>query len=235
MMLLRHLCLTGLLATAALAQAKGVDAVLQQHAPYAVPALPYAADALEPAIDAATMGIHHDRHHQAYVDNLNKAIAQDPALQSQTLRALLAKADALSPALRTNAGGHYNHSLFWSVLAAPGQGGQPSVELAAAIEKQFGSMETFKEAFTKAATGVFGSGWAWLIVGADGSLQIATTPNQDNPLMPTAPTRGQPILALDVWEHAYYLRYQNRRPDYLAAWWSVVNWKEVSRRFDQAR
>lgn len=200
-------------------------------APFSLPPLPYTAAALEPVIDAQTMTIHHDRHHQAYVDALNKAVAADPALKGQSLDALVAKAGTLPVAVRNNAGGHWNHSFFWKTMAPPAQAGQPSPALAAAIDRQFGSLAAFKAAFKEAGTKRFGSGWVWLVVKADGMLAITSTPNQDNPLMDVAEVKGTPILGNDVWEHAYYLKYQNRRADYLDGWWQVVDWKTVSDRY----
>lgn len=200
-------------------------------APFSLPPLPYAAAALEPVIDAQTMTIHHDRHHQAYVDALNKAVAADPALKGQSLDALVAKAGTLPVAVRNNAGGHWNHSFFWKTMAPPAQAGQPSPALAAAIDRQFGSLAAFKAAFKEAGTKRFGSGWVWLVVKADGTLAITSTPNQDNPLMDVAEVKGTPILGNDVWEHAYYLKYQNRRANYLDGWWQVVDWKTVSDRY----
>lgn len=205
------------------------------HGAFSVPALPYPAEALEPAINAETMRIHHDRHHQAYVDNLNKAIAQTPALKTKTLPELLAIADQVPKAVRNNAGGHYNHSLFWRSMAPMGKGGAPASALTAAIERDFGSLDAFKESFNQAAVGVFGSGWAWLVLDHQGKLRIGTTSNQDSPLMPDVQVKGTPLLALDVWEHAYYLGYQNKRAEYVKAWWSVVNWSEVNRRFEAAQ
>lgn len=196
--------------------------------------LPYAADALEPAIDAQTMTIHHGKHHQAYVTNLNAAIAADPKLAGMTLEQLVANAGAISDAVRNNAGGHWNHNFFWSIMAPPAETGAASPELMAAITQSFGSMDAFKTAFAKAGTSRFGSGWVWLIVGQDGRLAITSTPNQDNPLMDAAETKGTPILGNDVWEHAYYLKYQNRRADYLAGWWQVVNWTKVSENYAAA-
>ena len=204
--------------------------VLAQHA---LPPLPYAAEALEPAIDAETMRIHHGRHHKAYVDNLNAALAGEPALAGLSIDALQGPAGRAAPALRNNAGGHWNHSLFWQLMAPPGTGGAPSPALAAAITGDFGSLEEFKAQFNRAATNRFGSGWAWLVV-TNGKLVVGSTPNQDNPLMDGVDLKGVPVLAVDVWEHAYYLKYQNRRTDYLAAWWQVVNWHEVNRRFAHA-
>lgn len=200
-------------------------------APFSLPPLPYATAALEPVIDAQTMTIHHDRHHQAYVDALNKAVAADPALKGQSLDALVAKAGTLPVAVRNNAGGHWNHSFFWKTMAPPAQAGQPSPALAAAIDRQFGSLAAFKAAFKEAGTKRFGSGWVWLVAKADGTLAITSTPNQDNPLMDVAEVKGTPILGNDVWEHAYYLKYQNRRADYLDGWWQVVDWKTASDRY----
>ncbi|GAB3733818.1 superoxide dismutase [Silanimonas algicola] len=202
--------------------------------PYALPPLPYAANALEPAIDAETMTIHHERHHGAQVAGLNQLAATVPELRDGDIEPLLARVSTLPPGVRNNLGGHYNHSLFWSVMAPAGKGGAPSAELAAAIDTTFGSMDAMKRQFSQAAATRFGSGWAWLIVKADGSLAIASTPNQDNPLMDVAEVRGTPVLGLDVWEHAYYLKYRNVRGDYVSAWWDVVNWNEVSRRFGAA-
>lgn len=202
--------------------------------PYVLPPLPYAADALEPAIDAETMTIHHQRHHGAQVNALNQLSATVPELKDGTIEPVLARVSTLPAGVRNNLGGHYNHSLFWSVMAPAGQGGAPSAELAAAITAAFGSMDAMKQQFSQAAATRFGSGWAWLIVKADGTLAITSTPNQDNPLMDVAEVRGKPVLGLDVWEHAYYLKYRNLRGDYIAAWWDVVNWNEVSRRHAEA-
>ena len=196
-----------------------------------LPPLPYATNALEPAIDATTMALHHDRHHQAYVDTLNSAVAADPALQGLSLEDLLARASKVPPAVRNNAGGHWNHSFFWGSLTRPGQGGMPSAELQAAIERDFGGFEPFQAAFEAAGLQRFGSGWVWLIGTPAGRLQVVSTPNQDNPLMDLAPDKGTPLLANDVWEHAYYLKYRNRRADYLKAWWAVVDWQAVSERY----
>ena len=197
---------------------------------YELPPLPYAFDALEPHIDARTMEIHHDRHHATYIMNANNALADHPDLAAMCVEDLISDLSAVPEGIRTavrnNAGGHANHSLFWTVLG-PGGGG-PSGALAAAIDSAFGSLDAFKEEFAQAATTRFGSGWAWLIKQADGSLAVTSTPNQDSPLMDGS---GTPILGLDVWEHAYYLNYQNKRPDYIAAWWNVVNWDEAARRF----
>lgn len=193
--------------------------------------LPYPATALEPVIDGETMTLHHDRHHQAYVDALNKAVAANPALSGRPLERLLAQAGSAPTAVRDNAGGHWNHGFFWKTMTRPGAGGGPSPELARAIDAAFGSMERMKTAFKAAGTARFGSGWVWLIVGENGRLAITSTANQDNPLMDVAPTRGTPLLGNDVWEHAYYLKHRNRRADYFDAWWRVVDWKTVSGRF----
>lgn len=195
---------------------------------FTLPALPYPPDALEPHIDKMTMEIHHGKHHQAYVTNLNKALESAPDLQNKTIEELLADnlavvPDAIKTAVRNNGGGHANHSLFWKLLFAHG-GGAPTGEIANVITASFGSFETFKEKFTAAATTRFGSGWAWLIKDGSGKFEIISTANQDNPLM-----EGKtPILGLDVWEHAYYLKYQNRRPEYITAFWNIVNWAEVN-------
>lgn len=200
---------------------------------FTLPALPYAPNALEPHIDARTMEIHHGKHHNTYVTNLNNAIAGSDA-EKQSIEDICKNISKYPAAVRNNGGGHYNHSLFWTVMA-PNSGGNPSGAIADAINSAFGSFDEFKTKFAAAATGRFGSGWAWLIVDADGKLQITSTPNQDNPLMDVAEVKGTPILGLDVWEHAYYLNYQNRRPDYIAAFWNVVNWNEVTKRFNAAK
>lgn len=200
--------------------------------PFTLPALPYAFDALEPSIDKMTMEIHHGKHHAGYVNNLNKALESAPGLAKASLEDLLANECAKAPesirtAVRNNGGGHSNHSLFWTIMASKA-GGQPSGPLAEAIKSTFGSFDTFKEKFSTAAATRFGSGWAWLVL-AGGKLDLYSTANQDSPLM-----KGHvPILGLDVWEHAYYLKYQNRRPEYIAAWWNVVNWKEVEKLFNK--
>jgi Fe-Mn family superoxide dismutase len=203
-------------------------------APFSLPELPYATDALEPVIDAETMELHHGRHHQSYVDTLNEAVEADAALAGLTLDELVASAGSLSTEVRNNAGGHWNHSFFWRLMAPEGERGEPSEELASAIDAVFGSMEEFQTAFEEAGVGQFGSGWAWLIVDANGQLAITTTPDQDNPLMDVAEIRGEPILGNDVWEHAYYLTYNNRRADYLSAWWDVVDWEQVSQNYADA-
>ncbi|MCF1716957.1 superoxide dismutase [Flavihumibacter sp. RY-1] len=199
---------------------------------FTLPALPYAHDALEPHIDTQTMQIHHGKHHQAYVDNLNKAIAGTPN-ENKSIEELVAAAGSISAAVRNNGGGHWNHTFFWESLA-PNAGGQPTGALADAINAAFGSFDAFKEKFATAGMTRFGSGWAWLIV-KDGKLEISSTPNQDNPLMDVAEVKGTPLLGVDVWEHAYYLKYQNRRADYLSAFWNVVNWSKVAERFNAAK
>lgn len=196
---------------------------------FTLPALPYAFNALEPHIDARTMEIHHGKHHNAYVTNLNAAVAGKPE-ESLSIEEICKNISKYPAAVRNNGGGHYNHSLFWTVLG-PNAGGAPTGALADAIKAAFGTFDEFKTKFAAAGTTRFGSGWAWLIVGADGKLAITSTPNQDNPLMDVAEVKGTPILGLDVWEHAYYLNYQNRRPDYITAFWNVVNWNEVAKRF----
>jgi Fe-Mn family superoxide dismutase len=200
---------------------------------FQLPALPYATDALEPNIDKLTMEIHHGKHHNAYVTNLNAAIAGTDA-DTLSIEDIIKNISKYPMAVRNNGGGHFNHSLFWTLLA-PNAGGAPTGEIAAAITKAFGSFDAFKEEFSKAGVTRFGSGWAWLIVKADGSLAVTSTPNQDNTLMDIAEVKGTPVLALDVWEHAYYLHYQNRRPDYIAAFWNLVNWDEVNKRFAAAK
>ena len=200
---------------------------------FELPKLPYAYDALEPTFDAQTMEIHHTKHHQAYVTNLNAAIA-GTAMENQPIEVILHNIATAAPAVRNNGGGHWNHSLWWTILS-PNGSGQPTGAVAEAITTSFGSFDKFKEEFTKAATTRFGSGWAWLCKQADGSLQICSTPNQDNPLMPDTGCKGMPVLGLDVWEHAYYLKYQNRRPDYIAAFFNLINWDEVNRRFADAK
>jgi Fe-Mn family superoxide dismutase len=196
---------------------------------FELPALPYAPDALEPHIDKATMEIHHGKHHNAYVTNLNNAV-KGTELESKSLEDLLRNVSKAPVAVRNNGGGHWNHSFFWKTLKN-NNGAKPTGRLADAIDKKFGSLEAFKEEFAKAATTRFGSGWAWLIVDTNGELAVTSTANQDNPLMDVAEKQGKPLLGLDVWEHAYYLKYQNRRPDYITAFWNVVNWDEVAKNF----
>lgn len=199
---------------------------------FELPQLPYAYDALEPHIDARTMEIHHSKHHAAYTNNLNAAIAGTP-LEGESIEAILGNLDLSNGAVRNNGGGFYNHNLFWTVMT-PNGGGEPTGALADAIKSAFGSFEDFKTAFSKAGATQFGSGWAFLCVKA-GVLSVCGTPNQDNPLMPGVGCGGTPILAMDVWEHAYYLNYQNRRPDYINAFFNVINWAEVSKRFEAAK
>ncbi|MBS1684707.1 MAG: superoxide dismutase [Bacteroidetes bacterium] len=194
--------------------------------------LPYANNALEPHIDARTMEIHHDKHHAAYVNNLNAAVAGTEN-ENKSLEELVANISKYPAAVRNNGGGHWNHTFFWQIMG-PNGGGTPSGALAEAIDSQLGGFDKFKEDFAKAGATRFGSGWAWLSVGADKKLVISSTPNQDNPLMDVAEVKGTPILGVDVWEHAYYLHYQNRRPDYLAAFFNVINWKEVEKRYEAA-
>ena len=202
--------------------------------PFTLPALPYAPDALEPHIDKMTMEIHHGKHHNAYVTNLNKALESAPALASKSIEELLANNCAIVPenirtAVRNNGGGHWNHSMFWQIMG-PGKGGAPVGNLASAINAAFGGFDTCKEKLSAAGAARFGSGWAWLIKTSSG-LEIVSTPNQDNPLM----EGKHAVIGVDVWEHAYYLKYQNRRPDYLAAWWNVVNWQEAEKRFNAGK
>jgi len=198
---------------------------------FTLPAHTYGHDALEPRIDPLAMQIHHGKHHQAYVDNLNKAIAGTPH-ENKSLEELVKAAGTISPAVRNNGGGHWNHSFFWELLA-PNAGGAPTGALAAAINDVFGSFDSFKEKFNTAGATRFGSGWAWLIIN-NGTLQITSTPNQDNPLMDVAEVKGTPLLGVDVWEHAYYLKYQNRRPEYMGAIWNVINWNKVAENFAKA-
>jgi Fe-Mn family superoxide dismutase len=198
---------------------------------FEVAPLPYDYAALEPHIDAATMKLHHDKHHQAYVDNLNKAVDADPNLQGKSLEEILTVAGSAPPVVRNNGGGHWNHSFFWEIMG-PG-GGEPSGELADAVASKFGSYEGLQEQFNAAGLSRFGSGWVWLIAVPGQGLEVVSTPNQDNPLMDIAEKKGKPILGNDVWEHAYYLNYQNRRADYLKAWWNVVDWERVQQRFAQ--
>ncbi len=201
---------------------------------FTLPPLPYPYNALEPHIDERTMQIHHDKHHAAYVNNLNAALEPFPDLQKKSVEELIGTIDALPEKVRTpvrnNGGGHVNHTMFWEMMA-PGGSKEPGGDLLQAINKTFGGFDKFKEAFAKACTGRFGSGWAWLVADRSGAVSIEDTPNQDTPLM----NGRRPILGCDVWEHAYYLNYQNRRPDYVTAWWNVVNWTDVAKRYDAAR
>ena len=201
-------------------------------AKFELPALPYGFDAFEPYIDARTMEIHHGKHHAAYVANLNKAV-EGTDLEGKSLEELMKDISKYPVAVRNNGGGHYNHSLFWTIMGQ-NKGGQPSGDLASAINSAFGSFDEFKTQFANAAATRFGSGWAWLVV-SGGGLKVSSTPNQDNPLMDVAEVKGTPILGIDVWEHAYYLHYQNRRPDYVAAFWNVINWDEVAKRYSAAK
>ena len=199
---------------------------------FKLPELTYAYNALEPWIDATTMEIHHSKHHNAYVTNLNKALEGNPAAE-WTVEKLCAEISKFPAPVRNNGGGHYNHSLFWSIMG-PKKGGTPTGELADAINAAFGTFDKMKEAFSTAAATRFGSGWAWLVK-KDGKVAVGSTPNQDNPLMDVSEFKGTPLLALDVWEHAYYLKYQNKRPDYVAAWWNTVNWDEVSKLYKNSQ
>ena len=208
-----------------------VAALSRAETGFQLPALPYPTAALEPVIDTQTMELHHNKHHRAYVDALNAAVAADPALQGRSLEDLVAAAGTLPTVVRNNAGGHWNHSFFWETMTPASQSGAPSPDLQAAIDRQFGSMDAFRAAFNDAGTKRFGSGWAWLIVDGSGDLAITSTPNQDNPLMDVAEVKGTPLLGNDVWEHAYYLKHQNRRGEYLGAWWQVVDWDAVSQRY----
>lgn len=196
---------------------------------FELPKLKYSYDALEPYIDAQTMEIHHTKHHQTYVDNLNKALPEN----TKSLEEILENVSTYPVAVRNNAGGHWNHSFFWEIMS-PNAGGEPTGEIAEEINKSFGSFEKFKEEFENAGKTRFGSGWAWLVKTSDG-LKICSTPNQDNPLMDLAEVKGTPLLGLDVWEHAYYLKYQNKRADYITAFWNVIDWKEATRRFSESK
>ncbi len=200
---------------------------------FELPALPYAFNALDPHIDAKTMEIHHGKHHNAYVTNLNNAVAADATAQGKSLEDLIAHISKFPMAIRNNGGGHWNHSMFWSIMS-PNGGGEPKGEIALAINGAFGSFENFKKEFSNAGASRFGSGWAWLSVDANKNLFVSSTANQDNPLMDIAEKKGTPVLGMDVWEHAYYLHYQNRRPDYMAAFYNVINWEEVNARFKKA-
>ena len=200
---------------------------------FSLPPLPYAHSALAPVIDQQTMKLHHGKHHQAYVDKLNEAVSGDPALAGRELEDLLRRASTLPDAVRNNGGGHWNHSFFWETMAPPG-GPEPVGELRDAITDKWGSLGAFQVKFDAAGTGRFGSGWVWLVAVEGGGLEISTTPNQDNPLMDVAEVRGTPIIANDLWEHAYYLTYQNRRADYLKAWWQLVDWTKASQRLAAA-
>ncbi len=207
------------------------NSVMEKFDIHVFPALPYAYDALEPYIDARTMEIHYDKHHRAYFNNFIAAVRDTP-YDSKSIHQIFAKVSEAGDAIRNNGGGFYNHVFFWNNLSP--KSGKPSAELTEAINKAFGSFDKFREAFGNSAKTRFGSGWAWLYVTSDKKLAVGSTPNQDNPLMDVSPVRGTPLLALDVWEHAYYLKYQNRRPEYVEAFWNVVNWDEVNRRYSEA-
>ena len=212
---------------------KDIQGVFIENAPFNLPSLPYAFEALEPHIDRMTMEIHHDRHHNAYVTNLNAAVT-GTALEGKTLEELFSSISTLAPAVRNNGGGHYNHDLFWNILSPTG-GGEPVGTLGKAIDAKFGSFDAFKEEFKKASITRFGSGWAWLVAQKDGSVAVSSTPNQDNPLMDVADVKGFPVIGLDVWEHAYYLKFQNKRPDYVDAFWNVVDWNKAEARYLSAQ
>jgi Fe-Mn family superoxide dismutase len=235
-MILRAVASALLLAAAPLGSLVAPAAAIAQMAPFVLDPLPYAENALEPVIDAETMRLHHGAHHKAYVDNLNKAVSENPALQQVSLQRMMAEVSKHGKAVRDNGGGHWNHTFFWNLMAPEGQRGAPSAALRTAIDRQFGSMEKMQQAFEAAGRGQFGSGWAWLIVRPDGSLKVTATANQDNPLMDVVPEaeRGAPILGNDVWEHAYYLNYRNRRGEYLSRWWEVVNWGRVNELYAEA-
>lgn len=207
---------------------------LPAYAEFKQAPLPYKSDALEPAIDQKTMEIHYAKHHKAYVDNLNAQIKSYPELDKLSIEQVQAQISKYNLAVRNNGGGHFNHAFFWECLAPTNKTGKVSAKLLKQINQDFGSFEAFQDKFNQAATGRFGSGWAWLILNDAGQLEIVSTPNQDNPLMDIAEKKGQPLLGLDVWEHAYYLKYQNRRADYTKAFWSVVNWNTVNQRYDTA-
>lgn len=223
---------TALALTGADALARTIQPEISAPPAFTLPPLPYGFDALEPHIDQMTMEIHHDRHHKAYVDNLNKAVAGTP-MAKLTIEQILKGVSKHPAAVRNNGGGHWNHSFFWNIIG-PGGSDRASGVIAQEIARQFTTETAFCEAFAKAATGRFGSGWAWLIVDKNKKLAITTTPNQDNPLMDVAETKGKPILGLDVWEHAYYLKYQNKRADYVNAFWNVVNWDQVNKNYTNA-
>lgn len=199
---------------------------------FTLPPLPYDYGALDPTIDAETMRLHHTKHHQAYVDKLNEGVTEDPSLEGKSLEEILSMISSQPKKVRNNGGGHWNHSFFWEIMGPSGS--QPSGRLAEAIDAKFGSLSELQTKFNEAGVGQFGSGWVWLIVNPSGDLEITSTPNQDNPLMDDAPVKGTPILGNDVWEHAYYLKYNNRRPDYLKAWWDIVNWDRAAERFEAA-
>jgi Fe-Mn family superoxide dismutase len=218
--------------TAALAATYSLSsAVASATTQFSLPPLPYDPAALEPSIDSETMKIHHGRHHQTYVDKLNEQVTKNPALAALTLDEINKNAATYSDAVRNNEGGHFNHSFFWKIMAAQGKGGEPSKDLLARIQSDFGGLDAMKDALNAAALGRFGSGWGWLVLTDEKKLAVCATPYQDNPAMNNAETKGMPLIGIDVWEHAYYLKYQNRRVDYLKSWWSIVNWNEVNKRF----
>lgn len=226
-----------LIFTTLAALAAGNPALAADPAPagtFTLAPLPYAFDALAPAIDARTMATHWGKHHQAYVDNLNKQVAATPELAGMPLETILANVSRYNSAVRNNGGGHWNHTFFWTLMAPAATSGSPSPALEKALVSTFGSLDAFKTEFETAGLTRFGSGWAWLVLTPEGKLVVTSTPNQDNPLMDLAEVKGTPILANDVWEHAYYLHYQNRRGDYLKSWWSVVNWEQVSKNYAAA-
>ena len=202
--------------------------------PFSLPALPYAPEALEPTVDTETMKIHHGKHHQAYVDKLNEQAAKLPELGDMPLERMMAQISKYPAPVRNNGGGHYNHSMFWNIMAPAGNAGTPSKSLSDRITSDLGGMDAMKEALNNAALTRFGSGWGWLILNSDKKLAISSTPNQDNPLMDVAEMKGTPIIGIDVWEHAYYLKYQNKRADYLKNWWTVANWTAINERFEKA-
>lgn len=222
------LCLLTFLSLPAFASAE------KPSGPFSLPKLSYGYDALAPAIDAATMETHYTKHHQAYIDKLNAEVAKNDKLSGQTLEDIISNVSAYNDTVRNNAGGHWNHRFFWTLMAPKAETGKPSPELVQAIDAQFGSLDQFKADFEKTGADRFGSGWVWLIVDKDGKLAVTSTPNQDNPLMDDAKVKGTPILGNDVWEHAYYLTYKNKRGDYLKNWWSVVNWDQVSTSYNAA-
>lgn len=225
--LMRYIKTDGFVSSAAAAEPA------KASGPFKLPELPYAKNALEKAIDAQTMTLHHDKHHQAYVDKLNEEAAKDSSLSGKTIEEIIGNISKYPAAVRNNGGGHWNHSFFWTIMTP--EKTTPSQELAEAINADFGSMDEFKKKFEEAGVKQFGSGWAWLIVNEDGKLEVTSTPNQDNPLMDDAKVKGKPVLGNDVWEHAYYLRYFNKRADYLKNWWQVVNWKRASELYAQAK
>lgn len=231
--MIRWMLILGLLSPNLTGMLTPTQAQTAVAAPYTLPALPYAYEALEPVIDTQTMQIHHQKHHQTYVDNLNKALQESNRPLPASLEALLGEISNWPETVRNNAGGHWNHSFFWQSLLPPAQYAPPSSAFKARIEKQFGSWEAFQQQFETAGVKRFGSGWVWLLEKADGRLAIISTPNQDNPLMDLSPEKGTPLLGNDLWEHAYYLKYQNRRGEYLKQFWKIVNWAQVEARLQK--